>query len=497
MSALQPSAQPRMTSPPGGFARFSSLYCIVQLLVALNALPLKSAIRRYTVGENPKANFYQREEWQLQVIAADAGISPAELEYAFMDPWLGGEEPAEIDVCSHLRVCPECVEADYHSALFQSPFVLRCPAHGCLLVDRCQHCRRRRPYNMSAVEDDRRPFACRCQETEWIQMISVLRRHECDADRTDQLLGFLNWTLSARALSTIGRQPARYIADDTQPRLFHSRGGSLETLAAECSIMDPQTRLPPSLRLAAGQVTYPAINRYSNGKGSRFGSSPTGGTPRRTLSWRYPDAALGDARRVIDSTVDGLEQYVRLRHAHCYHLQKLLKPGGDPADKAICDVIAAVAVIRELRWAGPAHVRNTFNLLLEEVTPAIKAHARHMDYLAPSIAALLTSTQVVSEVTEVVREVSLRGSGYAVDMAVRARERGRLGRLSYSLAYTRDSDSPQITCAVATAGSLSEAWAELAFVGLGHEAQSVKNYQVALKRDQDLAQTVNNLRSPK
>jgi hypothetical protein len=39
-----------------------------------------------------------------------------------------------------LRLCPDCAQRGYHSAIHQLPWLTRCPIHGCELITRCKRC---------------------------------------------------------------------------------------------------------------------------------------------------------------------------------------------------------------------------------------------------------------------------------------------------------------------------------------------------------------------
>jgi len=110
-----------------------------------------------------KGLWTQRDPWRVDLTMAGRLIG-AEVAHA-----IGGSEDRLLkDVLSggrfgyratRHRFCPLCVEDDKrHKLIWDLPLVTACPDHGCLLVDRCDQCRR--PLAWTRLDAN---FTCSCR----------------------------------------------------------------------------------------------------------------------------------------------------------------------------------------------------------------------------------------------------------------------------------------------------------------------------------------------
>jgi len=86
-----------------------------------------------------------------QCLFANAGISIRMLDIALREKGLpGGNLVGRLEALQRCKLneqnqlatrqCPKCAEQLYHCALFEFPWLIRCPIHGCALTDHCTEC---------------------------------------------------------------------------------------------------------------------------------------------------------------------------------------------------------------------------------------------------------------------------------------------------------------------------------------------------------------------
>jgi hypothetical protein len=69
--------------------------------------------------------------------------------------------PGSTYICDHVRFCPKCVAAGFHSLFHQYRLLNSCPFHGDVLFDRCPQCRQPIPYELH-YSTRIGPFSCKC-----------------------------------------------------------------------------------------------------------------------------------------------------------------------------------------------------------------------------------------------------------------------------------------------------------------------------------------------
>lgn len=142
----------RLTWHTGSILPFASLWHTLLRVAALNSLRMR---------ELPNASAYSEPgtcstiHSRSRLLYNESGNRPGEgISTRALARWL--HEPVEVFEWAHLgripkalrglvheglRVCPECLSAGYHSALFSLRPLQTCPIHGCELSSRC-HCGR-------------------------------------------------------------------------------------------------------------------------------------------------------------------------------------------------------------------------------------------------------------------------------------------------------------------------------------------------------------------
>ncbi len=232
-----------LTIPAGGHPKNASLFCVLQHVAGSNALNTAQVLRRYSaVGD--QAEFRRPKDFRLDAIQRDCGFSPAQMrstDAGFFLPTLelaGRPGKSLADALSpNLRVCPTCIDADYHTALHQWLELPRCLLHKDSLTEKCPGCGAIRPYLLKVLRAT--PWSCKCSPREWQQVQSQARRapwiHEMDA----VLLDVLGWTAAARSTISLTPNENELLIDEGRHKtvLVDAQGTGLEeflTAAALC-----------------------------------------------------------------------------------------------------------------------------------------------------------------------------------------------------------------------------------------------------------------------
>lgn len=183
-----------------GYAGVSAFGAVLRV-ARLNGLA-PGDIRRQlgtTVGETMPFQYWLSDA-KLHARVIDLGGMPPAMatDFALATWWpFGGSIPWTC-LPWHLRACPRCLAAAYHSPLFQLPGIHRCPWHAEPLTTHCVQCGR----SWYLLRDWRfRTGRCRCC---WHDAIDpgqlVLGNHERQRERAEALDRYRGWIESHRRI---------------------------------------------------------------------------------------------------------------------------------------------------------------------------------------------------------------------------------------------------------------------------------------------------------
>lgn len=131
--------------------------------------------------------------WNAPRIANAMRLRDNDLSLATVEPFLGpvGAVACGAVTADHLRYCPECIRAGYHSACLQVRWVAQCPIHGQPLLDACPRCGSSLPYTFDAVHAA--AYGCPCGHQFWD------RATVPEATKvTDCITPLLEWSIAVR-----------------------------------------------------------------------------------------------------------------------------------------------------------------------------------------------------------------------------------------------------------------------------------------------------------
>lgn len=137
------------------------------------------------------------------------------------------------------RHCPACLRYGYHCALFQMPFLERCPWHGIALRDGCVHCGRRYPVQFALHAHLGR---CACGHDPFDVRVAATEMHSFPTERAASVLeSYLQWCRGERA-------QRRLVA----PRTERAWWPALASLAA-----------PPATTVPGLRADLPDLHRWT------------------------------------------------------------------------------------------------------------------------------------------------------------------------------------------------------------------------------------------
>lgn len=131
-------------SPPfnwrqGCISPYESIWSIAQKFTFLNRVGLRQFAALVGGVEKPREVWPNLEGLPIEQVRVTLGLEKvcaAGDAVSMLMPL----PLRTIPVKRALRLCPECAERGYHSAVHQLPWLARCPLHGCELVSRCKRC---------------------------------------------------------------------------------------------------------------------------------------------------------------------------------------------------------------------------------------------------------------------------------------------------------------------------------------------------------------------
>ena len=143
-------APPRLTWHAGSILPFASLWHTLLRTAALNRLKASELSAVVTTGSSGRPAWGQGSRVSA-LFNETMGSRREAFCVAALARWLGEPEAAfawshlgrlprsvRCVVSTALRICPVCIAAGYHSAVFSIALLMRCPIHGCEFVDRCR-----------------------------------------------------------------------------------------------------------------------------------------------------------------------------------------------------------------------------------------------------------------------------------------------------------------------------------------------------------------------
>ncbi|MEO0953155.1 MAG: hypothetical protein AAFY44_17790 [Pseudomonadota bacterium] len=163
---------PRLITRSDWDATGESAWCVIHKLVYLNTLAPEtvhkiflskealSTFKRLKINRNnPELDIANPKNVDTDVLLANTNLTERSLPLAFDQCF---------DHASHgqLHFCPICIEAGFHSPIFELSDVRLCPWHGVELEDRCPSCGA--PiYTNLPVSGVVKPFQCKCGHLLW------------------------------------------------------------------------------------------------------------------------------------------------------------------------------------------------------------------------------------------------------------------------------------------------------------------------------------------
>ena len=232
-------AEPRLTWHAGSILPFTSLWHIVHRLAALNALRCRELPFAADVGcIAPRTRHYNL---LFNEPRFSGGHSPAEaLSVNTLAALLG--ESREVFTWSHLgwiprssrcllhpfvRLCPTCLAAGYHSALFSLRLLDSCPIHHCEFMSACL-CGRRFGSEVDRLGTFNAGY-CICGRTSFFTR-GTCRCPTMNAEETRPMLDIAAWLVE---ISTVSRPVPRH----AQLRQAHNRV-FLSSLTSWCKALN-------------------------------------------------------------------------------------------------------------------------------------------------------------------------------------------------------------------------------------------------------------------
>lgn len=284
----------RISSPPFGVPRYSSLYCLMGLLGTQNALTWTQISKRYSLLKGYDHSFENRNAWDFDLIRADTGLSTQVVRLSTSDAWVNASFCSQ-KASGQLRGCFECFAGGFHTPLYQHSFLQKCRVHLLPLVVRCPQCGRIRPYRVSALSNN--GLQCTCNKEPW-NLISTTDRWVSFSDAmTGFLTDYLEW-LSAAKSNVMYSSP--YTALGKGRCLVISAGPHVDQIAASYAAL----RKPVSVPAGWGARTYRTVKIVME--------------ETRT---RWSIASLN-----VDDDVDVIERHIEYKRRSNEHLDTPVAP---------------------------------------------------------------------------------------------------------------------------------------------------------------------------
>lgn len=163
---------------PDWFSQSESAYSLFSKFCYLNHLRTVELVdivvsrqsrKRSLQRQNPDASLADAWLFDIPEISRIIGLPLKQVQQAFLfhskietrQPW---------ETATHLRLCPDCLVAGYHSSVFQINHIAYCPIHQHPLLDHCPHCKRQVPYRLSRALFAK-PYHCPWCRQPWARFV--------------------------------------------------------------------------------------------------------------------------------------------------------------------------------------------------------------------------------------------------------------------------------------------------------------------------------------
>jgi hypothetical protein len=177
-----------MTNDSGGFeftwreghpAKGESLWSVIQKFCYLNATTESALFRHFRLANGrtayvPALSYEHGKDGLVDLrfagtldigaLSRAIGVDSSWTQYATMDNW-DSRSDARRNSVPFLRFCPVCIEAGFHTLIFQLSDERQCLVHRQMLEDSCPGCGRRIPY--AGPVRGRAPYGCQCGYCLW------------------------------------------------------------------------------------------------------------------------------------------------------------------------------------------------------------------------------------------------------------------------------------------------------------------------------------------
>jgi hypothetical protein len=178
------------------FVRHESLWSIARKLATAQMASLQQVLRNVLCPcDAPGTTLFLdnvpgRSEWLHQLL----GLDHDDVQGFWLDSTLANGPDHSLS--TGLRYCPQCMERQFHSTLFQSYLVGSCPLHGTALTTRCPRCGGLK--GIGAVTTDSFAWCPRCEMDYFPERGTWL--HDYSSPRAAEALGAVAASLARRAV---------------------------------------------------------------------------------------------------------------------------------------------------------------------------------------------------------------------------------------------------------------------------------------------------------